>query len=338
MMFFKPIIGITMGDPSGIGPEIAAKALSKKEIYAICRPIVIGDADVMAWAIEIARARVKINEVTEINGSKFEYRNVDVLDLDNVKLEDLKIGKVNEKSGKAAVKYVEKAVELALNGKIHGIATAPLNKEAINLAGYNYAGHTEILADLTKTKDYAMMLIAEPLRVVHVTTHVSLKKACESITKERVYKTIKLAHDALMDMGFDNLKIAVAGLNPHSGEGGLFGYEEIEEIIPAIELAKKNGIEAEGPIPPDTVFVRAKKGEFDVVIAMYHDQGHIPVKMLGFERGVNLTIGLPIVRTSVDHGTAFDISGKGVANPESMIEAIEVAAKIAKNKFGRNRQ
>jgi 4-hydroxythreonine-4-phosphate dehydrogenase len=332
---FKPIIGMTMGDPAGIGPEIVAKVLFLRRTYSICHPLVIGDAGVMAWAADVAKVKLEIHKVKAIREAVFEHGIVDVFDLSNVRLDEVKVGEISRKAGKAAVEYVEKAAELALSGKIHGIATAPLNKEAINLAGYNYAGHTEILADLTKTKEYTMMLIAEPLRIVHVTTHISLRKACELITKERVFKTIKLAHDALVDMHFDKPKIAISGLNPHAGEGGLFGVEEIEEIIPTIELAKKGEIDVTGPISSDTVFVRANKGEFDVVVAMYHDQGHIPVKMIGFERGVNLTVGLPIIRTSVDHGTAFDIAGKGIADSRSMEEAVKIAVSIAESKFGK---
>jgi 4-hydroxythreonine-4-phosphate dehydrogenase len=218
---------------------------------------------------------------------------------------------------------------MALKGEIDAIVTAPLNKQAMNEAGYSYAGHTEILAEKTGTKQYAMMLVAKSLRVVHVTTHVSLREACDLITTERVAKTIDLTVRAMRSLGFENPRIAVAGLNPHAGESGIFGREEIEEITPAVEWAKDQGFHTAGPISPDTVFMRAAKGDFDAVVAMYHDQGHIPIKLLGFGEGVNLTLGLPIIRTSVDHGTAFDIAGKGVADPQSLVEAIRLAAEMA---------
>jgi len=340
----KPIIGITMGDAAGIGPEIIAKALSLKEIYEVCRPVVIGDADVMEEGIKVAHADLKINSIKELSDAKFEHGTIDVLDLNNIKLKDLEMGKPQAMAGKASVEYIETAVELALKGKIHAIATAPISKEAINMAGYKYAGHTELLAHLTGTRDYAMMLIAGSLRVIHVTTHVPINEVSKIIKKERVFRTIKLAHDVMRKLGFSNPRIAVAGLNPHCGEGGLFGREEIDEIIPAIELARKEGFNVAGPLPADTVFVRARGGEFDVVVAMYHDQGHIPIKMLGLEwdeakkrwtsvGGVNITVGLPIIRTSVDHGTAYGKAGRkeGTANPQSLIEAIKMAAKLVKN-------
>ena len=251
------------------------------------------------------------------------------------------MGKAQAMAGKAAVEYVEKAVELALKEEIHAIATAPVSKEAINLAGYNYMGHTEILAHLTNTRDYAMMLIAGSLRVIHVTAHVTLSEIPKLIKKDRVLTTLKLAHDSLQNLGFENPRISVAGLNPHKGEGGLLGKEEINEIAPAVDLARKQGINITGPLPADTIFVRAKGGEFDIVVAMYHDQGHIPVKLLGFKwnktenrfdsvGGINITIGLPIIRTSVDHGTAFDIAGKGIASEKSLLNAILYACKLAK--------
>jgi 4-hydroxythreonine-4-phosphate dehydrogenase len=235
-------------------------------------------------------------------------------------------------AGKASVKYVEKVVEMALENKIDAIVTAPLNKEAMNLAGYDYAGHTEILAHLTKTKDYAMMLVAGQLRVIHVTTHVSMRDACELIKKDRVLTTIRLTDEVTKKMGVEAPKIAVSGFNPHAGESGLFGNEEIEEITPAIESAKKNNMNVIGPMPPDTVFLRASRGEYDAVVAMYHDQGHIPVKMLGFESGINVTIGLPIIRTSVDHGTAYRRAGLrlGTGDPTSLEEAMKLAVQMAK--------
>lgn len=340
----RPIVGITMGDAAGVGPEVIAKALSVEEIYSVCRPIVIGDAGVMGQAVKIAQVRLRANPISDLKDAGFEYGAIDVLDLKNIDPTRLKMGSLSAMTGKAAVEYIERAVELALDSQIHAIATAPINKEAINRAGYDYAGHTELLAHLTNTEDYAMMLIKEPLRVTHVTTHASMKKACVMITKERIYKVIKLTCEALQAIGISNPTIAVASLNPHGGEGGLFGTEEIEEIKPAVEMAKREGIHVDGPLPADTVYVKARGGACDAVVAMYHDQGHIPIKLLGLEwdekqkrwtmvSGVNVTIGLPIIRTSVDHGTAFGKAGKGTANPQSMIEAIKFAATTAETKL-----
>jgi len=327
----RPTIGITMGDAAGIGPEIIDKALSKKEIYQISRPIVVGDASVLSDALNVAKVQVRIEPVTGPSSAKFEFGTIEVIDLKNIRLSELKMGQVQAMAGKASVEYVQKAVELALSGGIDAIVTAPLNKEAMNLGGYDYAGHTEILADLTKTKDYAMMLVAGKLRVVHVTTHVSMRQACSLIKKERVLTVIRLTHEVVQRLGTEKPKIAVAGFNPHAGESGMFGDEEIREITPAIEAAKRAGMNVVGPIPPDTVFLRASKGEFDAVVAMYHDQGHIPVKMLGFESGVNVTIGLPIIRTSVDHGTAYRRAGLrlGTGDPTSLEEAIKLAVQMA---------
>ncbi len=318
-----------MGDASGVGPEVIAKALMMKSIYEICRPLVIGDADVMAKVVKVANACLKINSVKKVSECNFVYGTMDVLDLNNISTNSLKIGQVDEMAGKAAIEYVEKTTELALKEDIHAIVTAPINKEAVNKAGYKFTSHTELLAKLTNTKHVAMMLVAGPLRVIHVTTHVPLREACDLVRKERVLATIKLAHKAMQSMGIEEPRIAVAGLNPHAGEGGLFGTEEIKEIKPAVSTARNLGINAVGPIPPDTVFTRARKGEFDTVVAMYHDQGHIPAKLSAFPSGVNVTIGLPIVRVSVDHGTAFDIAWKGVASPQSLIEAIKLASKIS---------
>jgi 4-hydroxythreonine-4-phosphate dehydrogenase len=328
----KPILGITMGDAAGVGPEIIDKALAKEEFYNIARPIVIGDASVIEDALKVAKVKVDINSVKDISEAKYEHGTIEVIDLKNIELSELKMGQVQAMAGKASVKYVEKAVEMALENKIDAIVTAPLNKEAMNLAGYDYAGHTEILAHLTKTKDYAMMLVAGQLRVIHVTTHVSMRDACELIKKERVLTTIRLTDEVTKKMGVEAPKIAVSGFNPHAGESGLFGNEEIEEITPAIESAKKNNMNVIGPMPPDTVFLRASRGEYDAVVAMYHDQGHIPVKMLGFESGINVTIGLPIIRTSVDHGTAYRRAGLrlGTGDPTSLEEAMKLAVQMAK--------
>lgn len=336
----KPIISITMGDAAGIGPEIIIKALSQKEIYEVCRPIVIGDSKVMGKAVGLVGVALSVNPVSNVRAAQFRFGTIDTFDLSNIDLARLKIGQVDAMAGKASIEYIEKAVDLALKGEIDAIATAPINKEAINRAGYNYAGHTELLAHLTASKDYAMMLVVDSLRVVHVTTHMSLRKACETVKKERVLKVIRLTNKALQTMGITKPRIAVAGLNPHAGEGGLFGTEEIEEIEPAVKVAKAEGIGAIGPLPADTVFARARGGSYDAVVAMYHDQGHIPIKLLGLKfdekektwvsvSGVNVTIGLPIIRTSVDHGTAFGKAWKGTASPQSMIEAIKYAVSMA---------
>lgn len=340
----KPIIGITMGDAAGIGPEIIVKALSLEEIYHLCCPVVIGDLGVMNLALKISKVGLRLNSLISVRNAEFRFGTIDVLDLKNIDLDNLRMGRVDAMAGKAAVEYIKEAVKLALKGEIHAITTAPINKEAMNKAGYNYAGHTELLAHLTNTRDYAMMLIVDNLRVVHVTTHVSLSEACKLIRKKRVFKVIKLTDHTLKIMGIEKPRISLAGLNPHGGEGGLFGVEEIEEIRPAVELARKDGIDAVGPFPADTVFVKARGGAFDAVVAMYHDQGHIPVKLLGLKwdekekkwtsvGGINVTIGLPLIRTSVDHGTAYGKAGKGTANPQSMIEAIKFAAEMAGTKF-----
>lgn len=339
-----PIIGITMGDPASIGPEISLKALSKKGIYMKCKPLIIGDA----LALKRARSyvnleNIKINSIQSISEAKFEYGTIDVYDLKLIDINNLKLGKVDRISGNAAFEYVKKIIELAKNNEIDATVTNALNKEAINLAGHHYSGHTEIYAEFTNTKKYTMMLAHDNLRVVHVSTHVSLREACERCKKERVYEVIKIANEACKKLGIINPKIGVAGLNPHCGENGLFGREEIEEITPAIEQAKKEKINVEGPIPPDTIFSKARGGWYDIVVAMYHDQGHIPLKVIGFiynqtegrweaVAGVNITLGLPIIRTSVDHGTAFDQAGTGKANELSLINAIDYAVKLAHNR------
>lgn len=337
----KPIIGITMGDVSGIGTEIIAKALSIKEIYELCRPLVIGDAGAMEKGVAIAGVPLKVASVEAAKDAEFEYGIVAVFDLRNPEIEEVEMGRISETAGRASVEFIQRAVELALQGEIHAIATAPINKEAVNKAGYGYTGHTELLAQLTKTRDYAMMLMAGTLRVTHVTTHSSLRNALDMIRKERIVKVILLTDKALQDLGVRQPRIAVAALNPHGGEGGLFGNEETDEILPAIREAARMGIDVHGPLPADTVFVKARGGAFDAAVAMYHDQGHIPVKLVGLEwnaldekweamGGVNVTIGLPIIRTSVDHGTAFGKAGKGKANPQSMVQAIKWAAKMAR--------
>jgi 4-hydroxythreonine-4-phosphate dehydrogenase len=322
----SPIIGITMGDPAGIGAEVVAKAYPK--LQQDVQPIVIGDRDVVQAAVDVCNIELDVDAVRAVDAVEPSTDTIPVLDLDNV--EDLEYGDLREEYGTASLEYVEQAIDLALDGEINAIVTAPINKQATRLAGSTHAGHTGLLAERTDTQEYSMMLIEGDLRVTHVSTHVSLPKACDLVTKERVLSTINVTHDALHNLGIDDPDIAVAGLNPHASDGGLLGKTDGAEIRPAVEAAREQEIRAIGPESPDTVYVRAARGEFDCVVSMYHDQGHIPIKMLGFSEsgavsGVNMTIGLPIVRTSVDHGTAFDIAGDGVASPDSLIDAVSVA-------------
>ncbi|MFT9485784.1 4-hydroxythreonine-4-phosphate dehydrogenase PdxA [Tepidibacillus infernus] len=324
-----PTLAITMGDGAGVGPEIIIKALSDQSIYESCKPFVIGDTKRLEKVKSILKSNISIKTIKFLNEAKFEFGTIDCLDLDLLP-EDLPFGEVNAIAGDAAFRYLEKAIQLAKNKEIDGVVTAPLNKEALHKGGHIYPGHTEILAELTNTKDYAMMLSAPKLKVIHVTTHIGLIDAIKKITPERVYTVIKLADQTLRKAGYRNPKIVVCGINPHAGENGLFGYgEEEEKLIPAIEKAKEEGINVYGPLPADTVFFRATRGDFDIVVAQYHDQGHGPIKVLGLENGVNITVGLPIIRTSVDHGTAFDIAGKGIADELSLIEAISQAIELA---------
>ncbi|ERF79581.1 4-hydroxythreonine-4-phosphate dehydrogenase PdxA [Gallibacterium anatis] len=330
----KPVLGITMGDAAGIGAEIIVKSLSDKHLYEIAQPIVIGDKKMMQRALDLLQSPLKINVVENLDNLNTKYGTIDLVDLDNVPA-DLPYSQVDPRAGKAAYEYVEKAVQYAMANKIQAVVTAPLNKEALHAGGKMFPGHTEILAQLSGTKDYSMMLVSEKLRVIHVTTHVQLRKACDLVKKERVLTVIKLADENAKMLGFKQPRVAVAGLNPHSGENGMFGDEDRKEIVPAVEAAKQLGINACGPIPPDTVFHRAANlNEFDIVVVMYHDQGHIPIKLLGFDTGVNVTVGLPFIRTSVDHGTAFPIAGKGIADSKSMTESLYLAAQMAQIKFG----
>ncbi len=327
-----PIIGITMGDAAGIGPEIILRALRHEEIYRSCRPVVIGDAKILQRAARITEAEhIQIHSIERMDEAVFQYGTIDCMDLDLLP-EDLPYGQLSAAAGDAAYRYVAKAVELAQTGVINAICTAPLNKEALHLGGHMYPGHTEILAALTNTDDYSMMLSTAKLKVIHLTTHVGLIRAIKLINPERTYKVIKLAHDMLRRAGKEFPSIAVCGINPHAGENGLFGNgEEEEKLVPAIRRAIEDGLNASGPYPADTLFFRAMRGDFDVVVACYHDQGHAPVKVLGIEAGVNITVGLRggIVRTSVDHGTAFDIAGRNMADERSMLEAIRSAIELA---------
>jgi 4-hydroxythreonine-4-phosphate dehydrogenase len=336
---YKPVLAITMGDPAGIGPEIAAKIFADKDTYAKCRPVLIGNSAVMERAVDITGGKLVINSISGVPQAKLEYGTIDVYEVEAPGIEKIKFGEVSGAAGDLAFRSVKTAIELAMQKKVDATVTGPIHKEAINMAGHHFSGHTEIYAHFTNTPKYAMLLVDENIRVIHVTTHVPLRKACDLIKTDRILDVIRLMHNGLRRLGFSSPRIGVAGLNPHSSDGGLFGDEEANEIFPAIELARKQGIKAEGPVPADTLFALANGGKFDGCVAMYHDQGHIPFKLLGFNwdqekktmksvRGVNITLGLPIIRTSVDHGTAFEIAGKGLASPDALKHAIEYAVKL----------
>jgi len=327
-----PVLGITIGDVCGSGPEIVTKALARPEVQALCRPLMVGDAAVLRQAYCITGETGQVRAVGSVAEAAFEPGIVDVLDLKNIDLARLTYGRVNPMAGKGAYEYVAKTIELALAGEIEAIVTSALNKEALNLAGYDYAGHTEILRELCGVKDVTMMLVSQGLRVTHVSTHLSLREAIERVKRERIVRVAELTRQALLDLGIEEPRLAVAALNPHGGEGGLFGDEEVREIAPAVAELQGRGWDMTGPVPADSVYWRALQGQFDAVVAMYHDQGHIPIKVLGLFEGVNLTLGLPIIRTSVDHGTNFGKAGKGTANPTSLIEAIKLAVRLVEGR------
>lgn len=320
-----------MGDPAGVGPEIIMKSLAHPQVHEICCPLVIGDTRRLLLAAQIADVHLKVRSIpaSDLGQATFEPLIVDCVDLELVPA-DLPWGKLSREAGEAAYRYLETAARLALEGKVAAICTAPLNKEALQSAGHKFPGHTEMLAHLTDTPEVSMMLSTPKMKVLHVTTHIGLIDAIARIEPGLVERTIARGHEALAKAGISNPHIAVCGINPHAGENGLFGHgEEEEKIVPAIEACRRRGWNVEGPLPADTLFFRAQRGDFDLVIAMYHDQGHGPVKVLGLESGVNITIGLPVVRTSVDHGTAFDIAGTGKADERSLIEAIRQAVQLA---------
>nr|WP_294794318.1 4-hydroxythreonine-4-phosphate dehydrogenase PdxA [uncultured Mucilaginibacter sp.] len=337
----KPIIGITMGDPASIGPEIAIKALLNKSIYDSCKPLLVGDSVVFEAIIKRLNLDAAINTIKSVGEAQFKYGIIDVFGLHNIETDQFNFGEISAIAGEAAFQSVKKVIELALSGDIDATVTGPINKKSINEAGHHYAGHTEIYADLTDTHKYAMLLVEDNLKVIHVSTHVSLRQACDLVKKDRILEVVDLLHNGLISLGETNLKIGVAGLNPHAGDSGLFGTEEELEILPAVEEARRRGYDVDGPVPPDTLFAKAATGAYGGVVAMYHDQGHIPFKLTGFQwdaakqqmksvKGVNITMGLPIIRTSVDHGTAFEIAGKGVASADAMILAIESAVQLSK--------
>ncbi len=342
-MSTKPIIAITMGDPASIGPEIAIKALLNKKVYDTCRPVLVGDAVVFNDIINRLNLNARINIINNIKEAQFEYGVPDVLDLQLTDIKKLKLGEISGMAGNASFQAVKKVIELAMAGEVDATVTGPINKKSINEAGHLFAGHTEIYAHYTGTKKYAMLLVEEAMKVIHVSTHVSLRQACDLVKKDRIVEVIELLYNGIRQLGDQNVKIGVAGLNPHAGDSGLFGWEDEQEIKPAVEEAKRQGYDVEGPIPADTLFSKAATGYYGGVVAMYHDQGHIPFKLTGFRwnaqkkqmdsvKGVNITMGLPIIRTSVDHGTAFEIAGKGVASTDAMLLAIESAVQLSKNK------
>jgi len=324
-----PIVGITMGDPAGVGPEVVMKALARADAYALCRPLVIGDARQLERARALLNLKLDVVSIPGPEKAKFTQGTVEVIDLAPVPA-DLPYGKVSAAAGEAAYRYIERAVKLALDHSIDAICTAPINKEAMNAAGHRYPGHTELLAKLTGTKEVSLTLLAPKLRVIHVTAHIGLLDAIEKIDAALVERTIARGRELLMRSNPAEPRIGVCGINPHAGENGLFGRgEEEKKIIPAVAAARARGWKVDGPLPADSLFYLAARGDYDLVVAMYHDQGHGPVKAMGLEHGVNVTAGLPIVRTSVDHGTAFDIAGTGKADERSMIEALKQAAALA---------
>ena len=324
----RPVIAVTMGDACGIGPEIIVKALADPSFYRLCRPVVIGDGTVMRAALELAGSKATLRAVSSPAEARGETDRIELIDLKNLRPEDITVGKVDAACGRASMEYIERAARLAMAGEAAAIVTAPINKEATRLGGYGDVGHLEFLARLTGATNYATMLVSGGLRVVHLTTHYSLAEACRLVTMDRILGKIRLTDGSFRRWGFEKPRIGVAALNPHGGEAGQFGREEIEQIAPAIQQAQALGIDARGPYPADSIFNRAISGEFDGVLAMYHDQGHIAVKVHGFEQSVSVALGLHFIRTSVDHGTAFDIAGKGIAKSESMAEAIKVAISL----------
>jgi len=325
----RPTIAITMGDPAGIGPEVIMKALAQEATRAICNPLVIGDANRLRKAGRLVGAPVVVDALGDARQADFSGTAVQCLDLKLVP-DDLPFGQVSAAAGEVAYRCIEKAVEVVQAGDAQAICTAPLSKEALHAAGHKYPGHTELLAHLTGTPEVSMMLVSSKLRVIHVTTHIGLLDAIEKIEPGLVERVISRGHDVLIRAGIANPKIGVCAINPHAGENGLFGRgEEASKIAPAIAACQRRGWDVRGPLPADTLFFLAGRGDYDMVVAMYHDQGHGPIKVLGLEAGVNITVGLPVIRTSVDHGTAFDIAGKGVADERSLIEALRQAAALA---------
>jgi 4-hydroxythreonine-4-phosphate dehydrogenase len=326
---YLPVIAITMGDAAGVGPEVVMKSLAHANVYERCRPVVIGDANRLREAGKILGSTLTVRAIDAIEDAQYVYGSVDCIDLGLIPA-GYPFGTLSALCGHAAYCYIERAVALALAEKIDAICTAPLNKGALHAGGHIFPGHTELLAQLTETPEVSMMLVAPNLRVIHVTTHIGLLHAIQKIEPGLVERTISRGYETLVRSGISNPRIGVCGINPHAGENGLFGCgEEEEKIIPAVEAQRALGRDVQGPLPADTLFFRAARGDFDLVVAMYHDQGHGPVKVMGLEAGVNVTVGLPVIRTSVDHGTAFDIAGTGIADEGSMLEALQQAIGLA---------
>ena len=322
----RPVIGIPIGDPAGIGPEIVVKAFHNEALFKWCKPVVIGDEGVLRRIVKILDSSLELHIVKTPADGKYIPGTMDLISLDNVDGKGLEFGKVQAEAGRAAYEYIEAAVQFANRGEITAIATTPINKEALKAAHVDYIGHTEILAGLTGTHDPLTMFQVYNMRVFFLSRHVSLRKACDLVTKDRLVDYLVRCDDALRKLGLEKRLMAVAGLNPHNGEHGLFGDEEVREVEPAIETARSKGLDVTGPVPADSVFYQALKGRYDAVLSLYHDQGHIATKTVDFERTISLTIGMPFLRTSVDHGTAFDIAGRGIAGSVSMEEAIRLAA------------
>ena len=337
-MELNPILGITMGDAAGIGPELILKAFKEQELFRICRPLIIGSLAVMEYYKNMLGIDIEFNAVGDAASAAYRRGVPDILDLGLVDVGRLEIGKVASEPGNAAVVYTKRAGAMAMDGTIDAMVSAPLNKEAMRMAGHEFEGQTQILGELTGSKKYGMILLLGNMRVMMLTTHIALRKACDAVTKVKVLSMIELADETLKSFGIDEPRIAVAALNPHSGEGGLFGTEEIEGSIPAVKEALAQGINAAGPIPADVVFVKASAGEYDLVLAMFHDQANMAAKLLGFGEVVTVLAGLPIVRTSVGHGTAFDIAGEGVADERNFIKAIEGAVDIVNHRKGADRK
>ena len=327
-----PFLAITMGDPAGIGPEVVAKALLDDDLLRNCRIVVIGNAESLNVALKSVNAAISVTVANSFTQVLNQANTINVLDSRNLDHSFVSPGQISSITGKASIEWILMAGELANSKKIDGVVTAPINKEACKLAGYDDIGHMEIFQKQTGAKEVATMLVANALRVVHLTTHKPLRTACTFVTLTNVLAKIKLTDKSFKNWGFPHPRIAVSALNPHAGDGGVIGTEERDEIVPAIIKAQSENIDVFGPVPADTVFNQAIDGKYDVVIAMYHDQGHIPIKIHNWEKSVSINLGLPFIRTSVDHGTACDIAGKGIANPQSMIEAIKIAISLAKNK------
>jgi len=335
----RPRIVISMGDPAGIGPEVCLKALLRREVRDLCRPVVVGAMETLRAVAEIIGVHPEWHDVERPEAARDEPECINVVDVGDVDRSTVRWGQISAAAGAAAYAYVVRAAQMVMARQADALVTGPIQKEALNLAGHPYAGHTELLAELTETRRYAMMLAVGRLRVVHVSGHVPLRQACDQVRRDRVLEVVVLADEAMRRIGIARPRVGVAALNPHGGEAGLFGREEIEQIVPAIKAARHRGITVEGPLPADTMMAKAAAGGYDVAVAMYHDQGHVAVKLVGFTydrsrqewsvvRGVNITLGLPIVRTSVDHGTAFDVAGRGVASESSMVDAIRWAVAL----------